>query len=277
MSFGSSDPQPIQQQTVQTTELPDYAQPIARNALNTLSQRLNSEQSYFPGQTYANLSPEQQRALSLTSARALNGSPLLDTASRTISGIASQDPTELISNSVNSAIDSASRNLLPGINSAFASGGRTGSGLAAQAQADVLGSVATNAVNSLLPTIRSQQLQAASLLPGLANQDYVDYGNLFNVGAQRQSLNQNEINDSINRFNFNQQNPIDRARALLSAATGVPGGTITSSSSQPLYRNTGAGILGGASSGAGIADQFGLGGIGQLLSAGFGGLLGGFF
>ena len=49
----------------------------------------------------------------------------------------------------------------------------------------------------------------------------------------------------------------------------------TTSSTQPIFRNTGAGLLGGAMTGAKIADM--IPGLGTGMGAIGGGLLGGFF
>jgi hypothetical protein len=65
---------------------------------------------------------------------------------------------------------------------------------------------------------------------------------------------------------------------LQQASSGMPlQSLLGQSSSQPLTRNTGAGLLGGAATGAGIGSLMGLTGLGPLgAAAGIGGLLGGF-
>ena len=72
--------------------------------------------------------------------------------------------------------------------------------------------------------------------------------------------------------------PINAAMMLQQASSGMPlQSLLGQSSSQPLTRNTGAGLLGGAATGAGIGSLLGLTGLGPLgAAAGIGGLLGGF-
>ena len=106
----------------------------------------------------------------------------------------------------------------------------------------------------------------------MAAQDYADIGALSQVGAQRQGLEQQSINEAMARHEFPYEQLVRQANLLSTLTPGA--GTVQTS---PLYRNTGAGILGGALVGGGLAGEGGpLAGIlPPWLSALGGGLLGG--
>lgn len=234
-------------------------------------QRLPAEPGtaeFFPGQTFAGFAPEQEEALGLQAARARAGSPVTrsaqDLATSTLRGdfLAGGPGFE-------AAYQSAANRIIPQVSSTFGRAGRTGSGLAQTAQTQALGDAFAN----LYGQERGRQLTAAALSPQLAAQDYADIGALSQVGAQRQGLEQQSINEAMARHDFPYQQLVRQAN-LLGAITPGAGQVQTS----PLYRNTGAGILGGALVGGGLAGEGGpLSGIlPPWLGALGGGLLGGF-
>ena len=79
-----------------------------------------------------------------------------------------------------------------------------------------------------------------------------------------------KIQDAMTRFDFEQQKPYYKLREYL-ASIGSPYAQ-TTTRTEPIYRNTGAGLLGGAMQGYQLGQNFGMGGLG----AAAGGLLGGF-
>jgi hypothetical protein len=110
---------------------------------------------------------------------------------------------------------------------------------------------------------QARQMQALGPLLGL-NQSQAQ--NLLAGGGILDQFNQQRTMDPFNLFNLTND-PIIRAM-------GGAGGTSTTS--QPLYRNQAAGILGGAGAGAGIASALGASGPWGWGLAGIGGLLGAF-
>lgn len=87
------------------------------------------------------------------------------------------------------------------------------------------------------------RLSAAQLAPGLAAQDFADAQRLLQVGQMGEQYQQQEVQDAINRFNFQQQAPFRALQQYLSFIGGVPAG---SQQIAPEYTNPAATALGGA-------------------------------
>lgn len=131
---------------------------------------------------------------------------------------------------------------------------------------------------------RTDQMRGLAFAPQISGLDYADMAQLQKVGAQQQGMDQAQIDADMSRFNFEQMEPWQRLQnynAMIQGFGGL-GGTATMES--PLYQNRGAGILGGALGGAGLASTLGgsipalgfLGGPwGMAASLIGGGLLGG--
>ena len=82
-----------------------------------------------------------------------------------------------------------------------------------------------------------------------------------------------KLQDAIARFDFEQQRPFLKLREYLGTlGANVPSTTV---STQPVFRNTGAGLLGGALQGARLGGM--IPGVSTGFGAAAGGLLGGFF
>ena len=115
----------------------------------------------------------------------------------------------------------------------------------------------------------ARQLQAAQMSPALAQADYQDISQLYQVGQAQESYQQAALADAMQRYNFQQNLPAAKLQSFLSAAYGAPMGQQTT---QPIYRNTGANVLGGAA----LGSALGGGPLGAGIGAGAGilGLLG---
>ena len=118
----------------------------------------------------------------------------------------------------------------------------------------------------------ARQLSAAQLGPGMAAADYGDIDRLYQVGQAQESYQQAALADEMQRFNFQQNLPAQKLQSFLSAAYGAPMGAQTT---QPIYRNQAANILGGASLGGALGGkEYGTLGAGIGAGAGLLGLLG---
>jgi hypothetical protein len=115
----------------------------------------------------------------------------------------------------------------------------------------------------------ARQLQAAQMSPALAQADYQDINQLYQVGQAQESYQQAALADAMQRYNFQQNLPAAKLQSFLSAAYGAPMGQQTT---QPIYRNQGANVLGGAA----LGSALGGGPLGAGIGAGAGllGLLG---
>jgi hypothetical protein len=118
----------------------------------------------------------------------------------------------------------------------------------------------------------ARQLSAAQLGPGMAAADYGDIDRLYQTGQAQESYQQAALADAMQRYNFQQNLPAAKLQSFLSAAYGAPMGQQTT---QPIYRNPMANVLGGAALGGALGgSQYG--GLGASLGgiAGAFGLLG---
>ena len=115
----------------------------------------------------------------------------------------------------------------------------------------------------------ARQLQAAQMSPALAQADYADIDKLYQVGQAQESYQQAALADAMQRYNFQQNLPAAKLQSFLSAAYGAPMGQQTT---QPIYRNQAANVLGGAA----LGGALGGGTLGAGIGAGAGllGLLG---
>ena len=108
------------------------------------------------------------------------------------------------------------------------------------------------------------QQQAAAMSPGLAQSDYNDGNQLQAIGAQRQGLSQQYLNNAQNQFNGASQNPytqLGRYADVVRAGQGV-GGTSSSTGPNPYQSNGLANAVGVGAAGLGIYN--GLAGAGLI-------------
>jgi hypothetical protein len=117
-----------------------------------------------------------------------------------------------------------------------------------------------------------RQLAAAQLGPQMAQADYQDINQLYQVGQAQESYQQAALADAMQRYNFQQNLPAAKLQSFLSAAYGAPMGQQTT---QPIYRNQLGNVLGGASLGGTLGGkEYGALGAGIGAGAGLLGLLG---
>jgi len=225
--------------------------------------------TFYPGQTYADFTPQMESALGGIEQRAQTGTPSLkaaeDLATKTLSGDFLYG-----GEGFNKALQAAERRVLPQIESRFAGSGRFGSGLSRQAEAQALG----DAFAGQYGQERALQQQMAGMAPQLAQAGYSDLNQLAKVGALRQQQDQRGIDEAMARHQFQQNAPKQQLRDYLQMIQGNYGGEQTQTTTG-FKGNPAAGILGGALGGAQIGAGFGP--YGAAGGAALGGLLGGIF
>lgn len=130
-----------------------------------------------------------------------------------------------------------------------------------------------NRLLSDLTNQRSLQQNLLNFSSPLAAQDYLDLAQLQGAGQAYDTQNQAQLNDQVNRWNYQQNAPGMALDSLLQRLSGLPGSTQTTQL-PTQYRNLAGGAVGGALAGAQLGSIIpGLGtGIGALLG-GIGGLL----
>jgi hypothetical protein len=223
----------------------------------------------------------------MTLGRALGGSRLNDSARNQMQ--TTVDGGYLNSNPyIDRMFDNAAGQVQSRVNSAFGAGGRFGSGINQEVLTRELGNTAADIYGKNYAQERAYQNAAMGAAPGFANQDYGEIGKIAAVGSQRDAYNQALVDEARQRFDYEQggEGAKKSLADFMGFIQGNYGGTTTTTN--PYYQNQGAGILGGALSGAQMASSLGLGSMSSLpwassfgpagLAGGaiLGGLLGGF-
>ncbi len=249
-------------------------------AKNIYNQRQN--QQFFPGQTYADFDPATTAALAGTEARATSGSPLVQAAQGNMQSTLSGDYLSQGNPYMGGLQSRIMADVMPGINATFSRAGRTGSDSHGYSLARGLGDAFAPIEYQNYEAERGRQMQAASMAPTLANQDYQDLAMLRGVGAEREAQAQRGISEQMARYDFDQNR---QARALQEyMGTMMPvaslGGTSQSTQTQtqksdPMQTALGLGMMaaapftGGATLGmGGMMGGAAAGGLGSLFGGG---------
>jgi hypothetical protein len=211
-------------------------QPYLKRGFEQAEQQLNA-----PGSTVAPMSPYTQSAIG----QMTGPNPLIDSAlnqaQQTISGDYFSGP------GMDRMRDYVLSSVQPGVDSAFSSGGRFGSGLHGEA----LGRGVSLGMTPFMDAERNRMMQATQMAPGLSQAGYA--GNLA-AGQLDQSQRQAELSE-----------PQNRLAQYMNLIGGGYGGTQTTTGGQggnPLL-----GGMGGLAAGAGLASSLGPQGLG-LMAAG---------
>jgi len=269
MSKGSN---PTNVTTTTSAEPSAFVKPYVSEAFDQAQNLFQSSTpNFYPKQTYTNFAPETTAAMKLATARSLNN-PLLASSQSEINKILQGNYLSPTSNPYSQALyDQIAGDVTSGVQSQFAKGGRLGSGANQEILARELGKVGTQVYGDQYNRERENMMNATQLAPQLAQADYTDIQALAGIGQQHEAMDMAKIQDAMARFDFEQQKPYYKLREYLgSIGANVP---TTTSVTKPQFRNTGAGLLGGAMQGYQLGQNFGMGGMG----AAAGGILGGFF
>ncbi|MCK5013218.1 MAG: hypothetical protein KAS66_05320 [Candidatus Omnitrophica bacterium] len=281
--LGGSSPAQIQTQT--TSSAPWAAQqPYLKEIFTGAQEAFRGDQpSYYPESTVVGFAPQTEQALRMTEERALGGSPLqqaaLQQAQQTVEGgYLGMNPflQGAITQAAEPIIEQWQTEIAPGIASQFSGAGRMGSGLYGQARGrgeETLAKGLTGMAGQMAyrgyEDERARQQAMIGQAPGLAQAEYADIGKLMGVGGAREQQQALELQDAINRYEFEQQRPWEQ----LARYSGLVGGGYgqETTSATPLYSSPAAGFLGGALGGAQLGQMTGMG---AGMGAGLGGLLG---
>ncbi len=274
--------------------------------------------SFYPNSVTSPFRPEKETALQLQTMRATQGSPLqplsnMQTASTLMGGyLPSRNPFATTLNEdfnassdsprFNDAVDAATRRVLPQVDSAFERAGRFNSGLSDTARQQAIsdsyagmygqdkaltaqdrGMMGQNYSNE-----RENIMRSLLIAPQVMSGDYEDFAKLGEVGDIRQGLDQQVLQEDIDRYNYAQNIMQQQIQQYMPLVQGNYGGTTTSNfnstgstnsttNSNMQSQQQGGGIgkaIGGAMGGYNLAS--GISGFNPYLGAGLG-LLGGLF
>jgi len=253
--------------------------------------------TFFPGQTYVAPSEQTLAALTQQEQAAAAGAPVLQQAQQAYQqslgqvgqtaagGFLGGSPYReaLIQAATRPLTQQFESQILPGISSLFSRAGRYGSGAMEQAlgratesYGRALGDVATNVAAQDYARERGLQQQAqiaqsalAQAAPSFFQSSFLPSQALSAVGAAREQIAAQPLQESMQRFQFGQQLPFQQLQGFLSSVYGNPMSTgnvpFPQAQTNRLAQAAGLGTLGYL-----VGNQAGYGGTGAAL----GGLLG---
>jgi hypothetical protein len=133
-----------------------------------------------------------------------------------------------------SVVDSFNNSTAPQLaNAAVGSGSFGNSGVQqAQQYADSqlqqnLGNVAANMYGNAFNTNQANRLSAIGMAPQIANQDYVNLGQMMNAGNTLQDNAQNPLDFAYQQFQDQQNDPYKKLQAMTGVMQGTAGSTTT--------------------------------------------------
>ena len=190
------------------------------------SDVLNRPLEFFPGQTYVDPSQQTQAGIAGMTSQAQGGSPL--------NAMAGQQLADTMGGSYltggqgfDQAMQAAMDAIRPGIDSQFAGAGRYGSGLHAQQIGKGFGQAAAG----LYGQERDRMMGASGMAAGVDQANYAPYQALMQAGQMSEGYDQQNLQDQINRWNFDQGEPTNRLGQYMGLIGGNYGGESTSTQS----------------------------------------------
>jgi hypothetical protein len=264
---------------------------------------------FFEGQTFVSPSAQTEQALAQQEALATQASPVLQQAQQayqqSLGGIgataggqflgANPYQAQMMQAATRPLEQQFSNQVLPQIASLYSRAGRYGSG-AMQGALGQATEAYTRGLGDITGTIAGQQFQQerglqqqaqlaqaqlAAAAPSIYGQQFIPSQQLAQVGAAREQIAAQPLQEQMQRFNFGQQLPYQQLSGYLSSVYGSPMGNFGSQTqSTTMPSNPLMGGLAGAGLGY-LGGQF-LGGSGLMnpvsqgvIGAGLGGVLGG--
>lgn len=274
-----------------TAEPPAFQVPFIKDVLQQAQVQSQQPQVFFPGSTVAGLSPEQLLAQQSSLGAAGNiQNQLLPQLSGALDFGLNQalDPSTnpFFQSTVDATIGQATRNftenILPSIRSQAISQGAFGGsreGITEALAAERSQQATLDAVSRLGSQAFGQGLdvfgRTLALAPQTAQLGLLPGQVQAAVGEQNQFLQQQLINEQIQRFNFEQLEPIQRLQTFAGLVGNPLGSTTVGQTEVSGGGGTGgslSGALGGAATGASIGTA--VPGIGTGVGASVGGLIG---
>ena len=283
---GGSSNQPTQttnttvQMSPEQRQLYQLALPGVKDFAATVPER-------YPGQV-AGFDPAQTAGQNMALASAAPQQMLADTAAGTSARL--QDPSFAASNPwLDQAITASTRpiteayqqDVLPGIRDSFQGAGQEFGGSRraiadARATSDYMRSLGDTSAKLGLGAYNTNidaMVKALGLTPQTQSAQTAPATTTSAVGDVRQNLSQQQLNELISEFNYNELAPFLQSQDIISLISGIPGGSSSSVSTGNLaQQNPATKALGGAAAGASLGSAL-FPGAGTVAGAGLGGLL----
>lgn len=234
-----------QQTSTTTTSIDPSIQPYVTYGLEEGKRLYESgTPTFFPGQTYVDPSQATQSALQMAQERAMAGSPLVRSAQAeqlaTIQGRGVNPFLEGALAGVNRQAREQFTEGVQGLQSKASSMGRYGSAALGEQEAraqDVFARALAEQGGQLAygsaEAERARQMQAAQAAPAMAATDYADIQKLLTTGQAQEQYSSAELQDAINRFNFEQNLPQMKLSQFANLFSSVPQGQTTVQQATP--------------------------------------------
>lgn len=264
-------------QSTQSSGPPAWMQPHLESFINRSTAVADQPYTPYTGQRTADLNPFQTSAMSGIYGRAMGGAQDVNAARGEATkslqgGYLSPESNPYLSGMVNKAMGDVTKNystaVAPMTDASFARKGAFGGSAWADQVAgnqkqmtDQLGGIANDMYGGNYENERRRMTQYASMVPTLANQDYIDANALMGVGDKLQNYNQGLLDTQYGQFKEAQNYPVQQLD-IIRQALGLPVGT-TSTSTQPSGSKL-SGAAGGAMVGSQLAGPWGAIGGGLL-------------
>ena len=233
------------QDSTTTTSIDPAIKPYVTYGLEEAKRLYQSESpQFFPGQTYVSPSEQTQQALQMAQQRAIQGSPLTGAAqAETLATIQGRGVNPFLAGALEQtnrlAGEQFNRNI-QNLQSSAASAGRYGSNamgqqagqaqdIFARALAEQGGQLAYNSAEAE----RARQMAAVGAAPQMAQADYADIQRLLSVGGAREAQSAAQLQDAMNRFNFQQNLPQMKLQQYANLYSSAPQGSTTTQTATP--------------------------------------------
>lgn len=236
-----------QRSSSKTTQTPPQPwsgqQPYLLDLYKRAEQAYQQPLEYYPESTLAEVDPTLQQAWGQTAELGRRGTDVGNAASnlatRTMGGeFMGQNPylDQMYGRAAQNVTRQFQRSVLPELESRFARAGRVpsgalqaGRGEAMRSLAGELGGMATDIYGGAYETERGRQERAMGMAPSLSAMRYSDLDRMRQVGAEKTMRGQQELEDLISRFDFQQMEPWQRLGLFQEALGGpIAGGGTTS-------------------------------------------------
>ena len=205
----------------------------------------NYTPQYFPGSTVSPFTAPQQTGLQQeANFGAQGGSSSVNQANNALTGIESGQMLGAGNPYFQGMANSIGQGLAPTINSQFETNGRDASGANQQSMSSALANAISPLAFQNYQSGLNNIVQGAALAPAVQSGQIQGMDTGVQAGSQMQQQNQAQLNDQINRFNFQQQLPYNQLATYDQMINGNFGGSSTLT--QPFFGPSGGGGKGGS-------------------------------
>jgi len=233
------------QSSTTTTSLDPTLKPYVQYGLEQGKQLYESgTPSFYPGQTYVSPSQATQQALQMAQERATSGSPLVRAAqAEQLATIQGREANPFLAGALAGVNRQAQQDYTTGVQnlqSKASSMGRYGSaamgeqtGQAQDIFARNLAEKAGQLAYGSAEAERERQVAATAGAPAMAGADYADIQKLLTTGQAGEQYQSAELQDALNRFNFEQNLPQMKLQQYAGLISGLPSGSVTTQQAMP--------------------------------------------